>query len=178
MTITDTRPQAGALVQGRTLIPEQDFAVVAARIAAEGGMDLAVAESCLDQAIAFVAASARLRRRLGPSKQVDTAWHQLIGYTRVYQRLADNLGVFVHHVPQDSPDYIALDTAETGTDVLVASANAIEEAGFVVDPRRWGRVFAASRGVALEDADLNAAGDSSPDCLSDWSPDCLTAPDK
>jgi hypothetical protein len=141
-------------------------------------MDLAVAESCLDQAIAFVAASARLRRRLGPSKPVDAAWHQLIAYTRVYQRLSDNLGVFIHHVPQDSPDYIAPDTAETDTGVLVTTANAIEEAGFVVDPRCWGRVFAASRGVALEDTKLSAAGDSSPDCISDWSPDCLAVPDE
>lgn len=173
MTITETRPQAGALVQGRTLIPEQDFAVVAARIAAEDGMDLAVAESCLDQAIAFVAASARLHRRLGPSKPVDAAWHQLITYTRVYQRLSEKLGVFIHHVPQDSPDYIAPDAAGTDIDVLVTTANAIEEAGFVVDPRRWGRVFAASRGVALDDAELNAAGDSSPVCTLDS--DCLSA---
>lgn len=178
MTITDTRPQVGTLVQGRTLIPERDFTIVAARIAAEDGMDLATAESCLDQAIAFVAASARLHRRLGPSKPVDTAWHQLLAYTRVYQRLSDDLGVFIHHVPQDSPDYIALEAAETDTDVLVTTANAIEEAGFVVDPRRWGRVFAASRGVALEDTKLNAAGDSNPDCLADWSPDCLAAPDE
>jgi hypothetical protein len=109
---------------------------------------------------------------------VDAAWHQLIAYTRVYRRLSDNLGVFIHHVPQDSPDYIDPDAAETDTGPLVTTANAIEEAGFVVDPRRWGRVFAASRGVALEDSKLNAAGDTSPDCLADWSPDCLAAPDE
>lgn len=182
-TTKERTPSLMKPIAGRTLIPEQDFNVIAARIAAEDGMDLAVAESCLDQALAFVATSAKLRRRLGPSVSVDIAWHQLITYTRVYKRLADKLGTFVHHVPDDAPEYIAPDPGETDTDILLLTAAAIEEAGFVVDPRRWGPVFAAARGIVLADTRLNASASCSPDgtgcrCTGDCGPDCESDPDE
>lgn len=173
MTIAETR----SLIQARTLIDEEDFNVIAARTAAEDDMDLAVAEACLDQAIAFVATSAILHRRLGPSVSVDKAWHQLITYTRVYQKLCDALGMFIHHVPDDAPGYVPPVVHETETDVLMMTAAAIEEAGFLVDPRRWGVEWAARHGVVLEDTKLNAAADCCPDgtgcrCTGDCGPDC------
>ncbi|WP_256106062.1 hypothetical protein [Streptomyces sp. ODS05-4] len=75
--------------------------VVATVIDNNPGMDEATAGRITAEALKFVAAGAAFpTTRIAPSNVVDEGWHALILHTRLYRRLCDGLGHFVHHVPE------------------------------------------------------------------------------
>ncbi|MEU3712900.1 hypothetical protein [Streptomyces catenulae] len=117
----------------RALLTAEEFAAVAGTVQRNNpGMAFDVAEAITEEALKFEAACAhRPQARLKPSRVVDEGWHALILHTKVKARLAERLGVFVHHVPE--PPY----TSRHDADALLRTQNAIKQAGFPVDPLMW-----------------------------------------
>lgn len=154
-TITEPVLDVAEPITGRSLISEQDFARVVARIVkTEDGFDTGLAESSVDQAIVFVATLARLHlagtarlHHLGPSKSVDVGWHALLaGDTRVYRGLCESLGVpFVDHIPDDAADH-ELGDGEA-EHILSRTAHVIAQHGYFVDPYMWGAEYARIHGT-------------------------------
>lgn len=40
---------------------------------------------------------------ISPSLQIDDAWHEMLMFTRFYQKFADFIGGFIHHDPTPGP---------------------------------------------------------------------------
>jgi hypothetical protein len=94
-----------------------------------------LAHRIVDQALAFLAASAVATQALGPSDLVDIGWHTFILHTRDYAQFCDRVaGQFIHHVPDDGvgPD------DDQHRVPLARAVDAIRQAGYVVDHDLWG----------------------------------------
>lgn len=125
-----------ALKPGRDLLPEEVFARLVKRIAAEHHLDEAMAERCMDQALAFLAACAVTPKALSPSMAADIGWHMFILYTRDYADFCEQVaGRFIHHIP-DEDEGGHEDEADVQA-VLDRSAEAIRKAGYRVDRELW-----------------------------------------
>ncbi|THV35690.1 glycine-rich domain-containing protein [Glycomyces buryatensis] len=123
-----------ALKQGRDLVPGDVFAKLAKRIAIEHHFEAAMAERCMDQAAAFLAACAVTAEPLSPSMAVDIGWHMFILHTRDYAAFCEQVaGQFIHHVPHESEEQGEADVQA----VLDRSAAAIRKAGFRLDAELW-----------------------------------------
>ncbi|GGT05730.1 MULTISPECIES: glycine-rich domain-containing protein [Streptomyces] len=97
------------------------------------GIDEALAERIVDEALKFVAAAARTAgRHLRPSKTVDIGWHALILHTAMYRSLCSSIGRFVDHRPEGPA------TLRRDADTLDRTLDAIREAGYQPDSYLWG----------------------------------------
>ena len=74
---------------------------------------------------------ARTKQPVSPSLKVDDAWHEMLMFTRFYQKYADFIGSFVHHDPTPGmPD---------GGKMYAKTKEMYEkEFGMAPDPRYWG----------------------------------------
>lgn len=117
---------------GRSLVTNIDFAMLAAFCADEYGLERAVADRVVDQALAlvFVMGSTGEGASMTPSQQVDPGWHTLILHTDWYANWCqEQFGYFLHHQPN----------SKTRTGGLMTSVvNKIRAAGFEVDDELWG----------------------------------------
>ena len=69
------------------------------RLARENGWSLQYALRVIDEYKKFVYLSAKLKRSLTPSDEVDQAWHLHMIYTESYQDFCKILGFYFHHGP-------------------------------------------------------------------------------
>jgi hypothetical protein len=124
-----------ALKRGRNLVSEEVFAKLAKRIAIEHHFDPEMAERCMDQGLAFLAACAASTESLSPSLAADIGWHTFILYTREYAEFCEQVaGRFIHHVPHESEEQDAEGDTQA---VLDRTAAAIRKVGFRVDRELW-----------------------------------------
>ncbi|MEU3709050.1 glycine-rich domain-containing protein [Streptomyces catenulae] len=132
MTVTQDHASRN-VSSARDLITTEEFTAVAGTVQRNNhGMTLDVAEAITEEALKFEAACAHHpQARLKPSRVVDEGWHALILHTKVKARLAERLGLFVHHVPEPP------DPTRHDPDALLRTQTAIEQAGFPVDPLMW-----------------------------------------
>ncbi|OHV21298.1 hypothetical protein BBK14_27040 [Parafrankia soli] len=139
---------------GRFLVRPALFDWLVDRVAADtevaGDRDLAT--RIVDQALAFLAASATSPRTLAPSRLVDVGWHTFLLHTREYAAWCDQVaGRFLHHIPADP--------ADAPIDAVAARARtltAITEAGYAVDTELWREVASTS---CADKGDCSASGE-------------------
>lgn len=125
--------------RGRDLVDAPQFERLAARVATDHPDVAELAPRIVDQALAFVATAARLSEGgLRPSTLVDYGWHELIDDPVAYGALCARLGRYVHHVPDDGPADATSVSAPSGE--VARTLEAIEQAGYVVDPEMWPRM--------------------------------------
>ncbi|MGW1436944.1 glycine-rich domain-containing protein [Streptomyces griseus] len=132
MTVTqDTAP--ALRTSARDLITPEEFdGVVNTVLGNNVNMELDVARRITDEALKFLAASASFPGQgLRPSRVVDEGWHALILHTRVYQRLCQTLGTFIHHVPEIG------DPTRFAPGILEPTVEAIMNAGYAPDRDLW-----------------------------------------
>ncbi|WP_405113133.1 hypothetical protein OG559_05600 [Micromonospora sp. NBC_01405] len=124
---------------GRTLVPDELFTVLTARIARdhpELAADLPV--RILDQALAFLGACAVTAEPIGPSRLVDIGWHTFILHTHEYAAFCQRVaGRFIHHEPEPSPDEDRPSVPEPIGAPISRTVAAITASGFAVDPPLW-----------------------------------------
>jgi hypothetical protein len=123
-----------ARVAGRSLVSDELFGRLVSFLVEDEGLTKCRAERVMDQALAFLGASAaNPGQRMSPSRDVDPGWHAFVLHTADYaewcQRVA---GRFIHHRP------IANVRARDGITIRRA-VDAIEDAGYVVDRELWGK---------------------------------------
>lgn len=126
------------LREGRELIDDDLFARLTHRVAYDHGHAGGLAARIVDQALAFLAASAATGGglRLSPSPLVDDGWHAFILHTRDYAEFCERVaGRFLHHVPTDENDPAA--SGQAAHDTLKRTVDAIAAAGFYVDTDLW-----------------------------------------
>lgn len=130
---------AVSLIAARTLVPKPLFEVLARRTVTDFGVDPAVAEAVMDQALAFLATASLTEQPLGlrPSAAVDPGWHALLLYPQRCREFFERIGGrHVDHVPDDDP-FATSALASTGSASLASTVEAITRAGYVVDPQLW-----------------------------------------
>jgi hypothetical protein len=150
MTIATERGSA------RPLVDSELFDRLAARVAHDDQVSDDYARRIVDQALAFLSAAAVSSERLTPSATVDLGWHAFLLYTRDYAQFCDRVaGRMIHHVPDDGPDAIERDGDPSET--VVVTLDAIERAGYVVDPEVW-TLSAGKCGPCYEDGNCAASG--------------------
>ncbi|MFD9515962.1 hypothetical protein [Streptomyces sp. NPDC059979] len=116
----------------RALLSADDFMIVTATLAQrQPDLGWVAAEQLVTEALKFVAAIAHGATDLVPSTPVDAAWHALIENTEIYQRLAADLGRFVHHYPA------VVGTEPPAPGWQARTTAAIEAAGFAIEPELW-----------------------------------------
>jgi hypothetical protein len=120
---------------GRSLVSDDLFSRLTARIVKDQKLDRRLAERIMDQALAFLAACAlNTDAPLSPGELVDIGWHTFILHTQDYAAFCDDVaGRFIHHVPTDDADT----TAEPPSDMRPRTVDAIQTAGYRVDPELW-----------------------------------------
>ncbi|MET4926379.1 hypothetical protein P3L51_29185 [Streptomyces sp. PSRA5] len=125
--------EAPVTQDARDLLTADELAAVTATVQTNNpGMDRDTAEAIVVEALKFEATCAAYARGpLTPSRVVDEGWHALILHTRVKARLAERIGHFVHHVPE------APDPTRHDPNVLLRTQAAMEDAGYVPDPKLW-----------------------------------------
>lgn len=117
---------------GGALLSDDEFAAVVATVLDNNpGMRHPLAERIVTQALAFVATAAVTETSIAPSRVVDEGWHALVLHTRLYERLSDRLGRFVHHVPE-RPGAGGYDPAW-----LTKTTAAMRATGYDVDHELW-----------------------------------------
>lgn len=124
-------------VIGRSLVDPAFFARLSNRIAAANGLDTELADRIADQALAYLATSARREHGTGtlsPTPMVDLGWHAFLEYTREYDQFFASHGwAKTHHTPHDIPGR----AYEPAAVVLTRTTRAIEQAGYSLDPELW-----------------------------------------
>lgn len=114
------------------LLSDEDRAAVVDTVMVNNpDMAPGLAGRIVDEAVKFVAAVASATEPLAPSRVVDEGWHSLILHTRVYRRLCDKVGKFVHHVPERP------DPENRDPEALTKTQKQIITAGFTVDDALW-----------------------------------------
>jgi hypothetical protein len=103
-------------VDGKTLLPNDLFTRMEARISAEHPeLSPEMPARILDQALAFLGACAVTTEPIGPSPIVDIGWHTFILHTIDYAAFCDRIaGRLIHHVPDDDRELGGNPTAGTG----------------------------------------------------------------
>ncbi|GGP37902.1 hypothetical protein [Streptomyces melanogenes] len=149
MTVLTEPGAAGELKpSARHLISDEGFGA-AVRVVRRANVDVdeAMAGRIVDEALKFVAAAAANRTpglALRPARIVDEGWHALIQDTRTYKQLADELGAFVHYVPETPATKRHDDVA------VMRTLNAVQRAGFAPDLYLWCK---EAQGAVLVSAD-------------------------
>lgn len=69
------------------------------RIAEEHNYSLGYAEGALREAKRMLYLSVISGEAISPSELIDPAWHEMLMFTRFYQRFSDYIGGFIHHDP-------------------------------------------------------------------------------
>ncbi|MEW1722327.1 hypothetical protein [Streptomyces sp. NPDC093109] len=102
-----------------------------------------LAEAKFGQAIAYlVTCGENPDLLMGPSEQVDEAWHSFMLDSIPYHHFTDrHFGRYIHHVPEPAD---GRDSKDGGPLVLARTIGAIRAAGFEVDPGLWGMESAAT----------------------------------
>jgi hypothetical protein len=134
MTTTATAPvTTPTLVGGRSLISDDLFARLTARIADEHPeLTPDMPARIMDQALAFLGTCAVAAQPIGPSDTVDIGWHTFVLYTSEYAEFCTRIaGRFIHHVPDDDPTVSPVQV-KLGDVVAVIAA-----AGYRVDAELW-----------------------------------------
>lgn len=155
-----------------------------ARIAKENDFTVELANSVVNEALVYMAASAASDAPIGPSALVDIGWHAFILYTREYAEYCDNAyGKFLHHSPSDRKGEAGIPLKNT--------IDFFEANGIAYDPELWGLPsgpWLCSRCGGEEDTPkLTTAGKShvainstygecSPRCRAQCRPSCDPAP--
>ncbi|MGK5673099.1 glycine-rich domain-containing protein [Micromonospora sp. URMC 106] len=124
---------------GRTLVPDELFDRLTARIAYEHP-ELApeLPARIMDQALAFLGACAVTVEPLGPTDLVDIGWHTFILHTHDYAEFCDRLaGRFIHHEPEPVPDDRRPSAPEPVGAPISRTVAAITAAGFALDAPLW-----------------------------------------
>ncbi|GAA1708874.1 glycine-rich domain-containing protein [Streptomyces yatensis] len=117
---------------GTALLPDEDRAAVVDTVMVNNpDMAPQLAGRIVDEAVKYLAAVATAPEPLTPSRLVDEEWHALILHTRVYKRLCDKIGTFVHHVPERPAP------GSRGPQVLTKTQARIVAAGHTVDDALW-----------------------------------------
>ncbi|WP_258177320.1 glycine-rich domain-containing protein [Streptomyces solincola] len=95
-------------------------------------MDRDTADRVVTEALKFVVTAAKFPTvDIAPSNAVDEGWHALVLHTRLYEKLCEGLGHFVHHFPERP------DTGRDDPHVLTRTVATIEQAGLNVDADLW-----------------------------------------
>jgi hypothetical protein len=155
--VVASHTSTASLKTGRELISYELFERLTGRIVADHGMERDTADRILDQALAFLAASASHagESSLSPSRLVDIGWHTFLLYTRDYAAFCQRVaGRFIHHVPDDAPGAPARTRPAENRDRTIA---AITAAGFAVDEPLW-TLGALDCGSCHEDGNCSASG--------------------
>lgn len=120
---------------GGSLIGNDLFERLTARVTKEDGHDSALAVRVVDQALAFLGACAIHRGApLSPSTMVDSGWHAFVLHTREYREFCTRVaGRFIDHVPSD--DMRAGSAAHTLA--MRRAVAAIRATGYTVDDELW-----------------------------------------
>ncbi|MEO3749158.1 hypothetical protein [Streptomyces sp. B6B3] len=123
---------------GREMISESVFAKLVNRITKDHPtFSHVLAERITDQAIAFLAASARTQQPISPSGIVDIGWHTFLLHTRDYSDFCYRVaGRFIHHEPTTPADRTAMSRADVAA-ARERTLGAIERSGFVADEELW-----------------------------------------
>ncbi|MFD9796950.1 hypothetical protein ACFWXK_39090 [Streptomyces sp. NPDC059070] len=146
--VSELAPVGDLKPSARQLIADESFEG-AVRMVQRTNPDIskALAGRIVDEALKFVAAAAGNKTpglALRPSRIVDEGWHALIQDTRTYKRLTDELGRFVHHVPETPA------TKQHDEATVIRTLSAIERAGYVPDLYLWAK---ETQGEVLVSAD-------------------------
>lgn len=125
MTVTAT-----VRLTGRSLVTDELFDRLTARVMKDEGHDMAMAARVADQSLAFLGTCAAHRGQpLSPSRLVDPGWHAFILHTREYRTFCRRVaGRFIDHVP-DGPGEPAADLGRTVATMRMA--------GYTVDDELW-----------------------------------------
>ncbi|MFJ2303738.1 hypothetical protein [Streptomyces sp. NPDC087787] len=148
-------------VSARTLVDEDFFMRLSARVATSHGLDQETAEAITEQALAYLATCAQKPKgtaSLFMSRTVDPAWHTFFEYTHQYDDFFASRGwPKVHHNPCDGHGGA---TYPPAAEVLPLTVAAIEAAGYIVRPELW------EAGVDCEDTcgDDGGGGNPLPTC--------------
>lgn len=140
-------------IVGRSLVDPALFRRLVARIVKDEGMDQALAERVMDQALAYLGACAvNPGAGLAPSGLVDVGWHTFILYTREYAEFSRAVaGRFLHHTPTDD------DTPVKGVSIA-ATVAIIEASGYAVDTELWSMSADCSEGGGHDGSDTSGSG--------------------
>lgn len=123
---------------GRAWVHESLFDQLASRMVADHDLSRSLAERIMDQAIAFlVASAANPLERLTPSELVDIGWHTFILHTRDYRDFCFRIthGTFIDHVPTERRDRHG--SGEQAHSALVRTLCAILDTGLAIDAELW-----------------------------------------
>ncbi|KIQ63192.1 hypothetical protein TR51_31060 [Kitasatospora griseola] len=144
-------------ISGRSLVESALFGRLVARIVTDEGMDQALAERVMDQALAFLGACAvNPDAGLSPSGLVDVGWHTFILHTVDYAEFCETLGGrFLHHVPTDDAD------DSTKGVPIAATVAIIEASGYAVDGELWAMSADCSEGSGGDGSDTSGSGSCS-----------------
>lgn len=137
----------------RSLIGDELFDRMAARIAAEEKLPAEVAGRIVEQALVFLVAASRNQSGLplAPSPMVDLGWHTFILYTADYAAFCERVaGRFLHHAPTDDGR-----TAGDPKVVRQQTLAAMAATGYAVDPELW---------TGGADCDVSGEGDKCSQC--------------
>ncbi len=121
----------------RLLVSPQLFDRLAERVVRDEGTGRDLAERMVDQTLAFLGTcAANPGEPLVPSPAVDIGWHVFLLHTKDYAAFCwEVAGRFIHHVPDDSPG--APEHPVGRAEARVRTLDAIERAGYAVDPELW-----------------------------------------
>lgn len=131
-TISDA--PARVELSNKGLISDQLWTRLTSRIVKDEGMDLALAERIMDQALGFLRLCAEKTspEAYSPSPLVDVGWHTFILYTKPYARFCQEIaGHFIHHNPTDE------EGVDYGTGNIARTVAALKQHGVVVDEPLW-----------------------------------------
>lgn len=117
----------------REVVDQQLWERLVRRIIKDEGIQRALAERIMNQALAFLLLCAREPDgKFSPSPLVDIGWHAFILYTKPYGDFCDKVGGrFIHHAPSD------VDGVDYGTDNVARTVVALRTHGFIVDEPLW-----------------------------------------
>lgn len=126
--------QQASVLANKSLISDQLWARLTKRIVKDEGIELALAERIMDQALGFLLLCGQDTgsKSYSPSEQVDIGWHTFILYTREYQQFCQKIaGRFIHHSPSDE------EGVEYATGNAARTAEAMKRHGITVDEELW-----------------------------------------
>lgn len=135
MTLVAARLTSNELANPRTLISEELFDRLTARVAVAENLPAVSAERVIEQTLAFLVACAlNPDKALSPSAPVDPGWHAFLTYTRAYADFCRRVaGRFIHHTPTDAPGAVTTVPIEA----VGATVAAMRAAGLPVAAELW-----------------------------------------